>query len=57
MDALANNIFASTYTYVIPEKEKLIAQVEAVLNEWDCVIDKEDEVDKSWFFKENYGIN
>ena len=35
MDALANNIFASTYTYVIPEKEKLIAQVEAVLNEWD----------------------
>ena len=35
LGGLANNIFASTYTYVIPEKEKLIAQVEAVLNEWD----------------------
>ena len=36
---LSNNIFASTYTYVIPEKEKLIAQVEAVLERWE---DKKD---------------
>ena len=35
LGGLTNNIFASTYTYIIPEKEKLIAQVEAVLSEWD----------------------
>lgn len=35
LGGLENNIFASTYTYVIPEKEKLIAQVEAVLNQWN----------------------
>lgn len=35
LGGLSNNIFASTYTYVIPEKEKLIAQVEAVLEKWD----------------------
>ena len=35
LGGLSNNIFASTYTYVIPEKEKLIAQVEAVLSKWD----------------------
>ncbi len=29
-----NNIFASRYTYVIPNKEELIAQVEAVLKQW-----------------------
>ena len=29
-----NNIFASRYTYVIPNKEELIAQVKAVLREW-----------------------
>ena len=29
-----NNIFASKYTYVIPDKEELIAQVEAVLDKW-----------------------
>ncbi len=34
LGGLSNNIFASTYTYVIPDKEKLIAQVEAVLKEW-----------------------
>jgi len=39
LGGLSNNIFASTYTYVIPEKEKLIAQVEAVLERWE---DKED---------------
>ena len=35
LGGLSNNIFASTYTYVIPEKEKLIAQVEAVLSKWN----------------------
>lgn len=35
LGGLSNNIFASTYTYVIPEKEKLIAQVEAVLERWN----------------------
>lgn len=39
LGGLSNNIFASTYTYVIPEKEKLIAQVEAVLEKWE---DKEE---------------
>ena len=34
LGGLANNIFASRYTYVIPKKEELIAQVEAVLREW-----------------------
>ncbi len=32
MQGLKNNIFASKYTYVIPEKEELIKQVELVLN-------------------------
>ena len=40
LGGLTNNIYASTYTYVIPEKEKLIAQIEAVLNEWDKNSDK-----------------
>ena len=31
---LSNNIFASRYVPYIPNKEQLIAQVEAVLNEW-----------------------
>ncbi len=35
LGGLSNNIFASTYIYVIPEKEKLIAQVEAVLEKWE----------------------
>ena len=35
LGGLSNNIFASTYTYVIPDKERLIEQVEAVLNEWN----------------------
>ena len=39
LGGLSNNIFASTYTYVIPEKEMLIAQVEAVLENWE---DKEE---------------
>lgn len=35
LGGLSNNIFASTYTYVIPDKEKLIAQVKVVLNGLD----------------------
>ncbi len=34
LGGLSNNIFASRYTYVIPKKEEMIAQVEAVLKEW-----------------------
>jgi predicted nuclease of restriction endonuclease-like (RecB) superfamily len=34
LGGLANNIFASRYVYYIPNKDELIAQVEAVLNEW-----------------------
>ena len=34
LGGLSNNIFASRYTYVIPKKEELIAQVEAVLRKW-----------------------
>jgi predicted nuclease of restriction endonuclease-like (RecB) superfamily len=35
LGGLNNNIFASKYTYVIPEKKELIAQVEAVLETWN----------------------
>lgn len=34
LGGLSNNIFASRYVYYIPDKEQLIAQVEAVLSEW-----------------------
>lgn len=34
LGGLKNNIFASKYTYVIPDKEELIAQVEVVLDKW-----------------------
>ena len=34
LGGLSNNIFASRYVSYIPNKEQLIAQVEAVLNEW-----------------------
>ena len=34
LGGLSNNIFASRYVYYIPNKEELIAQVEAVLKEW-----------------------
>ena len=34
LGGLSNNIYASRYVYYIPNKEELIAQVEAVLNEW-----------------------
>ena len=34
LGGLSNNIFASKYTYCIPNKEELIAQVEAVINDY-----------------------
>lgn len=34
LGGLSNNIFASRYVSYIPDKEQLIAQVEAVLNNW-----------------------
>lgn len=34
LGGLSNNIFASRYVSYIPDKEQLIAQVEAVLREW-----------------------
>ena len=34
LGGLSNNIFALTYTYVIPEKEKLVEQVKEVLDGW-----------------------
>ena len=37
LGGLSNNIFASRYVSYIPNKEQLIAQVEAVLNEWNKV--------------------
>ena len=33
LGGLENNVFASTYTYYIPDKERLISEVEKVLNE------------------------
>jgi hypothetical protein len=35
LGGLNNNIFASKYTYVIPDKKELIAQVEVVLEKWN----------------------
>lgn len=35
LGGLSNNIFASRYVSYIPDKEQLIKQVEAVLNEWN----------------------
>lgn len=34
LGGLSNNIFASKYTYYIPDKEQLIAEVEKVINQW-----------------------
>lgn len=33
LGGLSNNIFASTYTYYIPNKEQLISEVKKVLKE------------------------
>jgi len=38
LGGLSNNIFASTYTYYIPNKEELIQEVEKVLGETDRLI-------------------
>jgi len=35
LGGLSNNIFASRYVYYIPNKNELIAQVEAVIKEWN----------------------
>jgi len=35
LGGLPNNIFTSCYVSYIPNKEQLIAQVEAVLDEWN----------------------
>lgn len=32
---LSNNIFASKYTYYIPDKERLIAEVEKIITKWE----------------------
>lgn len=32
LGGISNNLFASTYTYYIPDKEQLIKEVEKVLN-------------------------
>ena len=34
LGGLSSNIFASKYTYYIPKKEQLIAEVEKVINRW-----------------------
>ena len=37
LGGLSNNLFASRYISYIPNKGQLIAQIEAVLNEWNKV--------------------
>lgn len=49
LGGLSNKIFASRYTYIIPKKEKLIEQVETVLERWEKkketdTIDKEQRI-------------
>jgi hypothetical protein len=34
LGGLSKNIFASKYTYYIPQKESLIAEVEKVIDNW-----------------------
>lgn len=34
LGGLSNNIFASKYTYYIPDKEKLVAEVERIVSRW-----------------------
>ncbi|MCM1245890.1 MAG: PDDEXK nuclease domain-containing protein [Roseburia sp.] len=36
LGGLSSNIFASKYTYYIPDKEQLIAEVEKVINRWNA---------------------
>lgn len=35
LGGLSSNIFASKYTYCIPDKKQLIAEVEKVINLWN----------------------
>lgn len=35
LGGLSNNMFASKYTYYIPDKAQLIAEVEKILNKWE----------------------
>lgn len=39
LGGLSNNIFASRYVLYMPNKEQLIAQVEAVLDKWKALGD------------------
>ena len=48
LGGLNNNIFASKYTYVIPDKEELIAQVEAVLEKWNDKDGNEKNTEFAW---------
>ncbi len=43
LGGLSNNIFASRYIFYMPNKDQLIAQVEAVLNKWHSQ-EKPDEI-------------
>jgi hypothetical protein len=36
LGGLSNNIFASRYVLYMPDKEQLVAQVEAVLEQWNA---------------------
>lgn len=35
LGGLSNNIFASRYTYVLPDTDELVKQVQVVLDEWN----------------------
>lgn len=35
LGGLSNNIFASKYTYYIPDKKRLIAEVEKIITKWE----------------------
>lgn len=35
LGGLSNNIFASKYTYYIPDREQLIAEVERIIKQWE----------------------
>ncbi len=35
LGGLSNNIFASKYTYYIPDREQLIAEVEKIIRRWE----------------------
>ena len=45
LGGLSNNIFASRYVLYMPNKEQLIAQVEAVLTEWHKKKPEEDQIE------------